>query len=185
MTELTETDEYFLEDAQATMEAGGALALSLEEAGRLEAQVVTLEGPLGCGKTTFVQGFGAALGADPEGIVSPTFTLAAIHEGRTLFSHMDLYRLGEKEDPAAEFVGAGLEELLDGLSLVEWPGRLADSFWPEDRVRVFLREHPPKPGKTPPQAGPGRAVSFSGSLPPALSGRLRAFPRLGKRPPDS
>ena len=37
-------------------------------------EVILLSGPLGAGKTTFAQGFGAGLGID-EPIVSPTFTI--------------------------------------------------------------------------------------------------------------
>ena len=43
--------------------------------------VLLLSGPLGAGKTTFAQGFGAGLGIG-EPIVSPTFTIARELEGR-------------------------------------------------------------------------------------------------------
>ena len=42
--------------------------------------VLLLSGPLGAGKTTFAQGFGAGLGIG-EPIVSPTFTIARELEG--------------------------------------------------------------------------------------------------------
>ena len=61
--------------------------------------VLLLSGPLGAGKTTFAQGFGAGLGIG-EPIVSPTFTIARELEGRFAdgspahLVHVDAYRLG-------------------------------------------------------------------------------------------
>jgi len=81
---------------------------------------VLLEGPLGAGKTTFVRGLARGLGSDAQ-VMSPTFQLVRIYEGRLQLSHVDLYRL----DPGAELVELGLEELLDaGAVVVEWGDRL-------------------------------------------------------------
>jgi tRNA threonylcarbamoyladenosine biosynthesis protein TsaE len=91
--------------------------------------VVGLSGPLGAGKTTLAQGLAAALGVEEGEVVSPSFALANVYQGRRAIGHLDLYRLGE--DPEREFYQAGLEERLDGLCLVEWPERLPDDFWPE------------------------------------------------------
>ena len=61
--------------------------------------MLLLSGPLGAGKTTFAQGFGAGLGIG-EPIVSPTFTIARELEGRFAdgspahLVHVDAYRLG-------------------------------------------------------------------------------------------
>ncbi|MFM9085670.1 MAG: tRNA (adenosine(37)-N6)-threonylcarbamoyltransferase complex ATPase subunit type 1 TsaE [Acidimicrobiia bacterium] len=82
--------------------------------------VVVLTGELGAGKTTFAQGFAAALGVTQD-VVSPTFTLVHVHAtGRAglSFVHADLYRLartGELED-------LGLEEMRreGAILLVEW-----------------------------------------------------------------
>jgi tRNA threonylcarbamoyladenosine biosynthesis protein TsaE len=95
--------------------------------------IVLLVGDLGAGKTTFAQGFGAALGV-AEPVTSPTFTLvrqypvAQLREGdggggaarppiRTLL-HADLYRL----DHLHEIVDLGLGELVEdgAVALVEW-----------------------------------------------------------------
>ena len=65
--------------------------------------VLLLSGPLGAGKTTFAQGFGAGLGIG-EPIVSPTFTIARELEGRFAdgspahLVHVDAYRLGGNAD---------------------------------------------------------------------------------------
>ena len=85
--------------------------------------VWALVGDLGAGKTHFVQGVAAGLGA-AGAATSPTFTL--VHEyigGRLPVFHFDFYRL----ENAAEALALGWEEYLDeggGLTLVEW----ADKF---------------------------------------------------------
>ena len=54
---------------------------------------ILLNGPLGAGKTVFVQGVGAALGiAD---VTSPTFVISRIHKGVIPLIHVDVYRLLE------------------------------------------------------------------------------------------
>lgn len=79
--------------------------------------VVGLSGPLGAGKTTFVQAaVERLLRADP--VSSPTFTFWHRYEGPVPIDHLDLYRIG---DPA-ELVELGLDDAFDGSSivLVEW-----------------------------------------------------------------
>lgn len=96
--------------------------------------VVLLSGDLGAGKTAFVRGLALGLGASPDDVTSPTFTL--LHEyrgGRLTLHHADLYRL-----ETAEVEDLGLDELASGggVLAVEWPDRLARP-WPE-AVRVHL-----------------------------------------------
>lgn len=101
--------------------------------------VVCLEGDLGAGKTTFVQGLSAALGVAGR-VTSPTFCLVQEHRSPTsplLLVHMDLYRLRGEEDVLA----VGWEDYLaDGAILaVEWPNR-AGSLVPATAKRVAF-EH--------------------------------------------
>ena len=96
--------------------------------------IVCLEGDLGSGKTTFVQGLAAALGVAGR-VTSPTFCLVQEHgssDGRLLV-HMDLYRLASEDDVLA----IGWEDFLarGAILAVEWPER-AGSLVPEDAVRV-------------------------------------------------
>lgn len=85
--------------------------------------VLALRGDLGAGKTHFVKGVAAGLGADPEEVTSPTFTL--VHEyigGRMPVFHFDLYRL----ESADEVLRIGLDDYLaeNGVVIIEW----ADKF---------------------------------------------------------
>lgn len=103
----------------ASLEALENLARTLSEAIQ-PGDVVALNGPLGAGKTTFVQQLGAALGVS-EAVTSPTFVL--MHEylsGRLPVVHVDLYRLGPER--AAGFADELLAIIDEGRSLVlvEW-----------------------------------------------------------------
>jgi tRNA threonylcarbamoyl adenosine modification protein YjeE len=105
--------------------------------------LVTFQGDLGAGKTTFIQGLLAGLGALPP-YPSPTFVLMNEYElptptatGIRRVYHADAYRV-----TAADFEKLGFAEWCAdpaGLVLLEWPERLADIL-PEPRTEVML-EH--------------------------------------------
>lgn len=93
---------------------------------------LSLEGPLGAGKTCFVQGLAEGLGIDAGQVTSPTFTL--VHEypgGRHPLVHFDLYRL----DSAEELVGLGFDEYFacPAIRAIEWgdkfPAALPERTW--------------------------------------------------------
>jgi tRNA threonylcarbamoyladenosine biosynthesis protein TsaE len=99
--------------------------------------ILLLDGDLGTGKTTLIQGLGTGLGIT-DAIVSPTFAL--IHEypeGRIPLYHFDLYRLTPPEvyDLHPEHYWLGLEVPL-GITAIEWPQRLAAL--PENYLNVEL-----------------------------------------------
>jgi tRNA threonylcarbamoyladenosine biosynthesis protein TsaE len=99
--------------------------------------LVILSGDLGAGKTTFTQGFGAALGVD-EPITSPTFVLMRTYEGTRLpIVHMDVYRLEHLQ----EAVDLGLAEILDdgAVALVEW-GDLVAAVLPADFLEIAIEQ---------------------------------------------
>lgn len=124
--------------AEATREIGAALgcAVVAEMAAAQRAQVVTLSGDLGAGKTTFAQGFLGALGAEGP-YTSPTFTIMKTYElsdGRTAY-HIDPYRIGVEDLQAL-----GWEEMCAdsrAIILLEWPSIVAEIV-PESAVRVTL-----------------------------------------------
>ena len=116
--------------ADDTRAAGAALAPFLRPR-----DVVVLTGELGAGKTTFVQGVAAGLGAS-EHVASPTFTLVREYvSGRVPLAHVDLYRLDREQD----VIDLALDELEDGerALLVEWGDPVAELL-AEDRLRVEL-----------------------------------------------
>ena len=111
-----------LDSPDATSAAGSRLAQLLKPG-----DVVTLSGPLGVGKSTFVRGVIAALGHQGD-MPSPTFAIVQPYEAlQPVIWHVDLYRI---EDPA-ELAELGLDDTGDGALLVEWPERAGDTTWPE------------------------------------------------------
>lgn len=94
--------------------------------------VITLEGELGTGKTTFARGLIGAL-AGPGEVPSPTFTLVQVYDAQPApLWHFDLYRISAPE----EAYELGIEEALaDGICLIEWPDRLG-ALLPDDRLAV-------------------------------------------------
>ena len=101
---------------EETWAAAGRFAAELKPG-----DVVALEGDLGAGKTTFVQGLAAALGATRP-VTSPTFCIVSEHPADgMLVVHMDLYRLHGEED----VLQVGWEDYLSrgAVLVVEWPDR--------------------------------------------------------------
>lgn len=86
--------------------------------------VVLLHGDLGAGKTAFVRGLARGLGASPDEVSSPTFTLVQEYRGRLTLYHVDLYRL-----KPIEVADLGLDELTEDHAVVavEWAERWADA----------------------------------------------------------
>ena len=110
--------------------------------------IILLNGTLGAGKTTLVQGIGEALGI--SGITSPTFVISRIHEGEVPLVHVDAYRLvGE---PWALFDDLDLESHIpNSITIIEWGDgfveRIADEYLEvqlafgesdDDRVLTFV-----------------------------------------------
>lgn len=124
-----------LADETATAALGQALAGPLHRACRTAPVVVSLEGPLGAGKTTLARGLLRGLGHAGR-VRSPTFTLLEPYELESCtVIHLDLYRLA---DPA-ELDYLGLVDLLvpGSLVVVEWPARGADRL-PQADLRIRL-----------------------------------------------
>lgn len=110
-------------------------ALALELGRRAEAgMVITLDGDLGAGKTTFTQSFAKGLGVTRH-VNSPTFTIMKVYTGRLPLYHMDVYRLEGSGDDI------GLEEYLngEGVAVVEWSELIADSLPPERLAITITR----------------------------------------------
>ena len=113
------TLEFFSRSPEQTRRVGMRLGGLLQPG-----DVICLQGELGAGKTTLVQGLAQGWGSlDP--VTSPTFIIVNIYrrsEEGQLF-HMDAYRL----DSAPEAAELDLDEMLaQGSLLVEWPERIQE-----------------------------------------------------------
>lgn len=116
---------------RTTAGPAGTRALARAFARRLApGAVVFLEGPLGAGKTVFVQGMAAVLASGGQAVLSPSFLL--LHDYGGLL-HIDCYRLQEAGNEA--LWEAGLWEALEGegVKAVEWP--------PPSLLRAFPGAH--------------------------------------------
>jgi tRNA threonylcarbamoyladenosine biosynthesis protein TsaE len=94
--------------------------------------VICLQGELGAGKTTLVQGIAQGWGS-LDSVSSPTFILVNVYrraDSGQLF-HMDAYRL----DSVSEAEQLDLDAMLaEGALLIEWPERMpglipAENLW--------------------------------------------------------
>ena len=99
--------------------------------------ILTLQGDLGAGKTTFVRALAEGLGIDPDVVSSPTFTIMQIYENNTGFSlcHFDAYRLKDSES----FLQEGFNEYFsDGMVVcIEWPEIIEEALI-EDRLIIKI-----------------------------------------------
>jgi tRNA threonylcarbamoyladenosine biosynthesis protein TsaE len=133
-----QTVEIFSHSPEQTRRVGMRLGALLQPG-----DLVCLQGELGAGKTTLVQGAARGWGS-LDAVSSPTFVLVNVYrrpEGSELF-HMDAYRL----DSAVEAEELDLDGMLArGALLVEWPERVqsalpGESLWasldaPEEEMR--------------------------------------------------
>lgn len=96
---------------------------------------VALVGPLGAGKTTFVQGLARGMDvATDRHVASPTFALVNEHPGRTPLVHADFYRVAD----ARELGELGLDEAYDRAAVVvEWADRFPSTL-AADRLTITI-----------------------------------------------
>ncbi|RKX36387.1 MAG: tRNA (adenosine(37)-N6)-threonylcarbamoyltransferase complex ATPase subunit type 1 TsaE [Verrucomicrobia bacterium] len=95
---------------------------------------LALNGDLGSGKTTFVQGLARAWSID-DPITSPTFNIVNIYRGSRTLVHVDAYRLDRPADMDALMV----EDFLNSpyCLAVEWPEHTGD-WLSQDHLTVRL-----------------------------------------------
>ena len=100
--------------------------------------VITLEGDLGAGKTTFVKGVGKSLNVIDD-INSPTFNILKCYFSKPLpLYHIDAYRL---EDVNPENKNIGLEEVIEGngVCLIEWPMFISEFLQFSNILKVVIK----------------------------------------------
>jgi tRNA threonylcarbamoyladenosine biosynthesis protein TsaE len=91
-----------------------------------------LYGELGAGKTQLVKGIARGIGVkDWLYVVSPSFTIMNIYEGRYNLYHVDLYRIEMGEAETLQ-----IEEFLDnGIIVVEWAER---TNWWNGVIKIYI-----------------------------------------------
>lgn len=162
MSEATTSITNATSDTTKTVTIEAATGEAMRELGKHVARltrggdIILLSGPLGAGKTTFAQGFGAGLNIS-EPIVSPTFTIARELEGQfpngnsAHLIHVDAYRLGGNayapgqnavERLLDELESLGLDEELENPSdntiiLMEWGEQMAAALASE-RLEIHI-----------------------------------------------
>lgn len=120
------------ETADETRAVGASLA-HLLKAG----DMVILVGDLGAGKTTLVQGLGAALGVRGR-VTSPTYIVSRVHRSQEAgpdLIHVDAYRVEDDLDMETVDLEASLE---DSVTVVEWGQGKADRL-SADRFELTLQ----------------------------------------------
>lgn len=119
---------------KATIKLGRSIAKKLSRG-----DLVTLEGPLGAGKTFLARAIARALGVpESERVTSPTFALVCEYETpRGDLLHADLHRL-RGPNLAKEVSRLGLRErrVEGAILIVEWAEDAAHLLGPEPDVRV-------------------------------------------------
>ena len=118
----------FVENLKETIQLGRKFAQGLNPK-----SIILLQGPIGAGKTSFVQGIADGL-CVKEDITSPTFALSHHYNSGTIpLIDMDLYRI-ENSLMAKEFFISEEEEAIQNkaIMVIEWPELikpLLNNFW--------------------------------------------------------
>lgn len=145
-----------------TQLAGAAFGVFLKKLPSLasQAMVAALQGELGAGKTTFVQGAAKGLGIK-EKILSPTFVIMKLYKIldtkykiQRLY-HIDCYRIKDEQD----LLVLGWKEIVSdpkNLVFVEWPERVR-KILPKKTISISF-----KTIKT--SNAPARKITFSWGL---------------------
>ena len=126
------TIEFFSRSPEQTRRIGMRLGSELKIG-----DVICLQGNLGAGKTTFVQGLAQGWGSI-DAVSSPTFIIVNEYRratGGQIF-HLDAYRLESMPEAEELDLDAMLSE---GVVIIEWPEKL-NGLIPSDRLWITL-EH--------------------------------------------
>ena len=124
--------DFFSRSPDQTRRIGARLGGALQAG-----DVICLQGDLGAGKTTFVQGLAKGWGS-LDSVSSPTFIIVNEYRraDQSRLFHMDAYRL----DSTPEAEELDLDSMMaDGALIIEWPERI-DGLVPVDNLWITF-EH--------------------------------------------
>ncbi len=137
MTDQLSTTDYQTHSAEETRAFGKKLAGEI-----VPGTTLCLQGDLGAGKTTLVQGLLESLGAERP-YVSPTFVIMKQYDlpapsatGIRRIYHADAYRVEEKDFREIGFAEWCADD--EGLVILEWPERISNML-PQKRIDVTLQ----------------------------------------------
>ena len=122
--------DFFSHSPEQTRRIGVRLGSALQTG-----DVICLQGDLGAGKTTFVQGIAKGWGSQ-DSVSSPTFIIVNVYRraDQSQLFHMDAYRLNS----TSEAEELDLDSMLaQGPLVIEWPERI-NGLVPDDRLWVKL-----------------------------------------------
>ena len=129
---------YETKSPKETRKLAEKIALEVLKTKSRGAVTIALEGELGAGKTTFVQGFVKGLGIEAK-VKSPTFVLMKKYgipgTGKNLF-HLDCYRLRDYKD----LKPLGIKEIFKNpgnIILIEWAERVAEII-PKESIKIHF-----------------------------------------------
>lgn len=141
---ILETRQLTWPDEQATAAAAGLLACRTA----VNNAVITLQGDLGAGKTTFARYLLRALGVVGT-IKSPSYAVMESYDvPRMRIAHFDFYRFNDPQ----EWEDAGFRDVFSekGLKLVEWPDK-ALGLMPQPDLCITISALPANGGGEPRQ----------------------------------
>lgn len=108
-----------------------------EQLGKIlgKGDVITLEGDLGAGKTTFTKGIAKGMNITKT-VNSPTFTIIKEYNGDMPLYHMDVYRVEDS------YEDLGFDEYFEGngVTVVEWAHLIEDQL-PVQYLKICLYYH--------------------------------------------
>jgi tRNA threonylcarbamoyladenosine biosynthesis protein TsaE len=126
--------KFITNSAKETQELGKKMAREiLLQKPRKIATILALQGDLGGGKTSFLQGFAKGLGIK-EKILSPTFVIMKRFGN---FYHFDCYRINKPE----EILELGFGEIIsnpENIVAIEWPEKIK-KLLPKNSIIIKLK----------------------------------------------
>ena len=130
--------ELITKSVKETKKVGEALAKEILRSHSQKPIIISLEGELGSGKTTFVQGFARGLGIKNK-ILSPTFIIMKKFKN---FYHFDCYRI-EKTNNLEALKFHEIFNAPRNIVLIEWANKIK-RILPKNYVKIkfkYINEH--------------------------------------------